>query len=358
MFTPHIAILGAGGIGGAIGAYLTRAGHDVTLIDPWAEHVAAMQRQGLTLTDVRERFTVPVQAVPLSDANRLRRPYDIVLLCVKSYDVVWSAHFIKPHLAPRGYVLPVMNALNDEAVAQVVGYPRTVGCVTAISAGLYEPGRIVRTDPLTTHAFTVGELSGVVSPRVRQAVEMFSVLGPSEATANIWGARWAKMVWNCMGNAMAGLLGPGVALSPAERELEGLIRAQAAAEAVRVALAQGIALEPFEGLDLATFAQAETRAQLGAVAAQIARAGARRALTPEQVAHLGAPGRASLLQDVIKGRRTEVDYLNGHIVALGQELGVATPMNAAITERVHAVEEGAAQPGAAHLAALAAHLPA
>jgi len=358
MSTAHIAILGAGGIGGAIGAYLSRAGYDVTLIDQWAEHVAVMQRQGLTLTDVRERFTVPVQALPLSDVSRLRRPFDLVLLCVKSYDVVWSAHLIAPHLSPRGHVLPVMNALNDEAVAQVVGYARTVGCVTAISAGLYEPGRIVRTDPLTTHAFTVGELCGVITPRVRQAVEMFSALGPSEATANIWGARWAKMVWNCMGNALAGLLGPGAALSPEERALEGLIRAQAAAEAVRVALAQGIALEPFEGLDLAAFAQAETRAQLALVAQQIAQANGRRALTAEQIAHLGAPGRASLLQDVIKGRRTEVDYLNGHIVALGQHLGVPTPMNAALTAQVHQVEEGAAQPGAAQVATLAAHLPA
>jgi len=357
MSTPHIAILGAGGIGGAIGAYLSRAGRDVTLIDQWAEHVAVMQSQGLTLTDVRERFTVPVRALPLSDVNRLRRPFDIVLLCVKCYDVIWSAHLIKPYLAPKGYVLPVMNALNDEIVAQVVGYPRTVGCVTAISAGLYEPGRVVRTDPLTTHAFTVGELSGVITQRVRQAVEMFSALGPSEATANIWGARWAKMVWNCMGNAMAGLLGPQATLSPTERELEGLIRAQAAAEAVRVALAQGIALEPFEGLALETFAEAETRAQLGAVATQIAWAGGQRALTAEQVARLGAPGRASLLQDVIKGRRTEVDYLNGHIVALGQALDVPTPMNAAITARVHQVEEGLTQPGAEHLAALAAHLP-
>jgi 2-dehydropantoate 2-reductase len=358
MSAPHVAILGAGGIGGAIGAYLTRAGHDVTLIDQWAEHVAVMQRDGLTVTDVRERFTVAVQAVPLSDANRLRQPFDIALLCVKSYDTVWSAHLIRPHLAPTGFVLPVMNALNDEAVAQVVGYPRTVGCVTAISAGLYEPGQVVRTDPMTTHAFTVGELSGVITPRVRRVVEIVSALGPSAATANIWGARWAKMVWNCMGNALAGLLGPQAALSPAERELEALIRAQAAAEAVRVAMAQGIALEPFEGLHLETFAGAVTRALLRAVAAQIALASGRRVLTAEQRAHLGVPGRPSLLQDVIKGRRTEVGYLNGHIVALGRELGVPAPMNAAITTRVHWVEEGTAQPGAHHLTALAEHLPA
>ncbi len=357
MTAPHIAIVGAGGIGGTIGAYLIRAGHDVTLIDQWAEHIAQMRRVGLTLTAVNERFTVPVQAMPLSDANRIRQPFDIAILSVKSYDTEWSAHFLKPFLAPTGFVLPIMNALNDEAVAQVVGYPRTVGCVTAISAGLYEPGHVVRTDPVTTHCFSVGELSGVVTPRVRRVVEMLSALGHSEATTNIWGARWAKMVWNCQGNAMAGLLGPDVALGGAERETEALVRAAAAAEAVRVALALGVAIESFEGLPLEPFAAAVSRADLKQVAGQIAINSGRRALTAEQRAFLGAPGRPSLLQDVIKGRRTEVDYLNGHVAALGAQVGVLTPVNSAITERVHAVEEGAT-PGLHHLAALAALLPA
>ncbi|MFH1086499.1 MAG: 2-dehydropantoate 2-reductase N-terminal domain-containing protein, partial [Chloroflexota bacterium] len=143
----RIAVLGAGGIGGSVGFSLSQAGHDVTLIDQWAEHVQTMQRRGLTLTDVNQEATVPVKALHLSDVSNVFEPFDIVFLSVKSYDTPWMAQLIAPHLGPGSFVLPTQNALNDETVARVVGYGRTVGCVTTISAGVYEPGHVVRTDP-------------------------------------------------------------------------------------------------------------------------------------------------------------------------------------------------------------------
>ncbi|MFO7916710.1 MAG: 2-dehydropantoate 2-reductase [Anaerolineae bacterium] len=355
---PRIAVLGAGGIGGSIGAYLARENLDVTLIDQWATHVEAIKEEGLTLSDVHETFTVPVRALHLSEVSSLREPFDMVFLSVKSYDTVWSTHLIAPHLASSGFILPAMNALNDESVAQIVGYHRVVGCMTLISAGVYDPGHVVRTDPTTTHAFTVGELSGRITPRVQEVVEMLQVIGPSEATTNLWGARWSKLVWNAMGNALAGLLGPqGRGMDAEQADLENLVRVVIGAEAAKVAMRMGIALEPLNDLSFQEFARASTRDDFFALRDELAAARTGRGLTEEQRARLPEPGRPSLLQDVIKGRRTEVDYLNGVVVEKGEELGVPTPMNEAVVKRMHRLEAGEIGPGLANLEWLEEHLP-
>ncbi len=354
----RIAVLGAGGVGGSIGAYLSRAGHDVTLIDQWAAHIDVMRRDGLTLTDLKERFTVPIKTLHLYELSREWKPFDIVFMSVKSYDTVWSAHLIAPHLAPSGFVLPSMNAMNDEPVAQVVGYHRTVGCVTTISAGVYEPGHIVRTDPMTLHAFSVGELSGMVTARVLKVVDMLQVIGHSEPTTNIWGTRWSKLLWNSMGNAVSGLLGDeGATLNAEQLRLDNLIRVAAGHEGARIAVTMGLTLETVTAMNVAELAQAESRATLEVQADAMARARDVRHLTPEQITHLGQPGRPSLQQDVLKGRRTEVDYLNGYLVQKGRELGLPTPMNEAIIALTHQVERGQLDTGAHILERLVPLLP-
>ena len=349
----RIGIVGAGSMGGTLGAYLTRAGHDVTLIDAWPTHVDTMRRDGLTLTAVNETFTVPVNALNISDVSGLAEPFDVVFLSVKSYDTVWSTHLIAPHLKPNGCMLPVMNALNDETVARIVGYPRTVGCVTSISAGLYEPGKVSRTDPVGSHAYSVGELHGQITPRVRAVVEALQVIGPSVATSNIWGARWAKLVWNAMGNALYGALGAGPEeLDEPETQQVQRIQVMAGCEAVRVALARGIALESIRGIAPEDFANAHCEADLTVLTERMHALATARLNPPEGAARVGVPARPSLLQDVLKGRRTEVDYLNGRIVAEGEQLGVETPVNRAIADLMRAVERGEIPPGRANLAHL------
>lgn len=354
---PKVAVLGLGGIGGSIGAYLAHAGHDVTLIDQWAEHVEAIKRNGLRLTDVNQEFTVPAQALHLSEVSGLRKPFDAVFLSVKAYDTIWCTHLIAPYLKPSGCILPAMNGLNDETVAQIVGYQRTVGCVPTISAGVYEPGHVVRTDATTGHAFSVGEFSGIITPRVQWVVGALQAIGPSEATHNIWGARWSKMIWNCMGNALAGLVGPvATALSQEQQELLGLLTVVTGSEAARIALHIGIVLEPMNNLHFEEFAAARTRDEILALKAKLENT-RQRGITPEQAHRLGVPGRPSLLQDVIKGRRTEVDHLNGIIVTMGVKLGLPTPMNKAILDLMQEIEAGRVEPSAANLKRLEPYLP-
>jgi len=356
--SKRIAVVGAGAIGASIGAYLIREGQDVTLIDQWAAHVEKMKHEGLTLTDLNETFTVPVKALHLSEVSSVHEAFDIVYLAVKSYDTRWSTYLIEPLLTPRGFILPAQNSLNDEIVAHIVGYHRTVGCVPTISAGVYKPGQVVRTDPMTTHCFTVGELSGRITPRVREVVAALQVIGPSEATTNIWGARWAKMVTNCMGNALAGLMGPNVALmTEAQRDLAALVRVCLGSEVVRVAQALGVAVEPVNGISAQQFATAKSRNEIMTIKRQLEKAWSARRLSEDQIARLGAPGRASLLQDVIKGRQTEVDELNGLVVTKGREVSVPTPMNEAIVDLMKALEQGRITADPVNIEYLKAYVP-
>ena len=135
----NVAVLGAGAIGGSIAAYLTREGQKITVIDHWPDHIEMIRANGLRLTDVEDDFTVSVDALHLSDVSSAGVRFDTVFLSVKSYDTLWATTFIEPYIASSGAVYPAQNGMNDETVASVVGFNRTVGCVPTISSAIYEP---------------------------------------------------------------------------------------------------------------------------------------------------------------------------------------------------------------------------
>ena len=174
----RIAVVGTGALGGYVGGYLAHHGEDVTLIDMWPEHIEAIRSRGLELDGVtpEEKFTVTkAKTMHLTEVQSLakQKPIDIAFVSVKSYDTEWATTLIKPYLAPDGYVVSLQNCLNEEKIAGIVGWGKTLGVVASlISVNLYEPGRIRRTvdkggDKHTI--FRVGEVHGVVTKRVRGA---------------------------------------------------------------------------------------------------------------------------------------------------------------------------------------------
>jgi 2-dehydropantoate 2-reductase len=332
-----LAVLGAGAIGSTIGAYLTRAGHDITLIDIWPAHVEAMRGSGLKVTAQDEEFTVKVKAVHLADVCALRAQFDAVILSVKSYDSVWATNFIEPYLTPGGILVCAQNGINEDRVAPVIGYTRIIGCVVTIGAGLYEPGHVTRTSSSARPSFAVGELNGMITPRVQDLVAVLTPAGPTHATANLWGDRWAKLTVNSMANALAGITGLGSAALRKDPDAFAICL-RIAGEALTVAQTLGVQVEPVGGIP----AQAYLEATRGVGREDL------RAKWVEAGQGLGA-GRPSLLQDMMKGRRTEVDYLNGYVVRKGREVGVPTPMNAAIVAVTKRMEAGELTQGVANL---------
>src|SRR5690242_18272941 len=142
----RIAMVGAGALGGYVGGYLAHHGQDVTFIDMWPEHLEAIRTRGLELDGVtpEEKFTVTkAKTMDLTDVQSLskQKPIDIAFVAVKSYDTEWATTLIRPYLAPDGYVVSLQNCMNEEKIAGVVGWGKTMGVVASvISVHLYEPG--------------------------------------------------------------------------------------------------------------------------------------------------------------------------------------------------------------------------
>ncbi|MCX7160661.1 MAG: 2-dehydropantoate 2-reductase, partial [Proteobacteria bacterium] len=314
----RIAIVGAGALGGYVGGNLAHQGHDVTLIDPWPENVETIRTKGLELDGLTpaERFTVKgVKILHLTEVQSLaRKPVDVAMVAMKSYDTAWATMLIKPYLSQQGFVVSLQNCLNVETIASIVSWGRTVGVVASlISVDLFEAGRIRRTIPKggDKHTvFRVGEPHGRITGRVEELVGWFAQIDSSKATTNLWGERWTKLVQNGMGNGVTAATGmtSGDCL---RNDIVRRLQIKLAGEAVRVGQALGYQLEKIRGFEADVFARAAEGD--AAALAQI-----EPTLIPQEGANpRGAIQRPSMAQDMIKGRRTEIDAMNGYIAAKG-----------------------------------------
>ncbi|MGH6690432.1 MAG: ketopantoate reductase family protein, partial [Gammaproteobacteria bacterium] len=335
----RIAYVGVGAVGGYVAGHLTRAGHDVTLIDPWPEHVEHMRRHGIELSGLTaaERHTVPVKALHITDVQRLvkEKQVDIAFLSVKSYDTEWAAQLIRPYLASDGFVVSLQNCINEERIAQHVGWGRTVGCIASlIAVELYAPGRIKRTVPMggDRHTvFRVGEPHGRVTRRVEEIAEMLRAVDSAKVTTNLWGERWSKLVINSMRNGLSAATG----LFGNQRDTqEGprWVSIRLGSEAVKVGQALGFQLEKMLGMEPEVLARAgDSHKDALTEITNVLMDGTKRRADDQ---------RPSMAQDISKGRRTETDYINGYVAARGSEIGVPAPTQARMNEAVRRVERG------------------
>ncbi len=342
---PRIAIVGVGAIGSVVGGMLTRAGHDVTLIDQWSEHVETMKRNGLHLSGTLGDFTVPVTALHIEELQAVQASFDLAFIAVKAYDTEWATALIQPYLSADGLVVGFQNGVNDERVAKIAGRERTLGCVITIGAGLYEPGHAVRTDTRSV-GFRIGELDGGDTDRARRIAEIVSDVEQAIVTTNLWGERWAKLTVNCMANPIAGLTGFGSA-EVRRRDDTRPLAIHLAAEVIEVGNALGHNLEAVWDIAPHRFLDAVAGRDGPALEADLI----------EGSSSLGE-GRPSFLQDVMRKRRTEIDYLNGYVVDRGREVEVATPVNDAIVEVVRSFAVGEIQPDPDNLQLIHDRLPA
>jgi len=331
--TKKILFVGAGAIGSYLGAFLTRAGHDVTLVDPWAEQVETIRQRGISVTGPHDPFEARPTAVHLHEAQRLPRDFDVVFVAMKVYDTAWAAQLALRHVGPQGVVVASQNCWPDPVVASITGPERTVGLVMSkIGVALWKPGQVERGMERGQGAghdvFRVGEHDGRVTPRAQELAEMLKVVDGSLVTDNLWGERWCKLCANAMGNPVQAMSGLG-SMEVASSEVGRAITIHLGAESARVGLAQGYRIPRFNGAAVEEWAAAGERAAWEKLDTM---------LTPTTTSRRN--WRASMAQDVTKGRPTEIDYMNGHVVAMGRKHGVPTPVSAAVVDVMHEVERG------------------
>ncbi len=320
-----IAVLGAGAIGSSVSADLTKAGYDITVIDQWPAQVEALRATGLHIQMADGDVKVPIRAYHLCDLASANLEFDIVLLAVKSYDHRWMAEFIKPYLKADGVLVGVMNGMNDDSIASIVGRDRTVGCCIELSAEIFTPGLVQRN---TTHKgtwFAVGELDGLYTPRVKEIQAILSHVARCDVTGNIYGAKWTKLIANTMTMGPHGLLGlrnGDAAVLPGMAD----IAASIGRESLAVGTALGYRIEPIFGLRADEFA--------GSGDENLATT--RNAL----MRHVGSNSRTAPIHDHIKGRRSEMEFITGVVTKKGKELGIPTPNNDAVLEIDRKINKG------------------
>ena len=309
----RLLVLGAGAIGSVIGGLLADAGHDVTLLGrPW--HLEAVRRQGLAITGLWGEHRVKERLQTAICPDEIRRPpeFDWILVCVKSHQTAEAARLLPGLLGPKTLVCAFQNGLgNYDILRQAVSAER-VALARVIFGAEIKPGAV----RVTVCADDV--LIGSPDPRFprEQAVQLATALQesgiPSRTTASILVELWAKVLYNCALNGLSTVLevpyGKLLEQDATRRVMEAVIE-----EAYRVAAAHRIPLVPST--------------------AEAYRERLFTRLIPDTAAH-----QSSMLQDVRRGKPTEIESLNGAIVRLAEQAGLAAPMNALVTRLVHVKE--------------------
>lgn len=300
----RIAIIGPGAVGCTLGAYLSRAGHEVVFLAPDEAEAERLERSGIRVEGVRGAFRVP--AAVTCDASRVG-PVELAIVATKAYDTAKAAWQHAAAVGPTTIVATFQNGLgNVEAIGGVVGPGRVLGGTTALGATLLEPGRVHHAGEGDTF---VGEPAGGISGRAEHVARVLTDAGvPTAAVPDIAVRVWAKLAINAGINALTALLRVrnGVLVQHPETLtlLESAVR-----EAAAVAQARGIPLEPEMLVERA-----------------------------REVARRTAGNVSSMLADVLAGRRTEIDEINGAVAAAARELGVPAPVNEALAVLVRAAE--------------------
>ncbi len=255
----RITIYGAGAIGGSLGAHLVRAGEEVLFVDQNADHVQAINKQGLRIDGVRGEFIVQAKAVR---PEELHEALEVVLLAVKSQHTEEAVRQFLPLLTPHSLVVSLQNGLNEETISALIGAERTIGAFINWSSDYIAPGHIRHGGEGSLY---LGELDGSISARVERLQKTLSLFLPVHATSNIWGYLWSKQVYGSLlfATALADLPVYEVVTLPKV----GSILAELVREAMQVPAALGITLEPFDEFEPHLFQQHQDAEAMEKIAA-------------------------------------------------------------------------------------------
>ncbi|GAQ19731.1 2-dehydropantoate 2-reductase [Oceanobacillus picturae] len=321
----RIAIMGAGSLGTIIGAYLSKRNETVELIDVNKEHVDALNQSGATITGTVTE-TIAVKAIT---PEQMEGTYDLVLLLTKQLYNGEVLSNLQPYLSEDSTILSLQNGVPEESLASILGKDKVIGGSVEFGATWVKPGVSELTtavDAFKANAFQIGELDGTTTERIHQIKEVLDLVGNTTISTNLVGTKWAKLLVNVAMSGLSTALGCtyGDVLNNKDAVTSAVMLAD---ETLKVGIASGVEFEELAGFNLAIFKLEENKINL-AQAIDFAK----KAFGPQALL------KASMLQDLEKQRKTEIDYINGVVSSKGKETDIDTPFNDLLVRLVKKAE--------------------
>lgn len=329
------AIMGAGAMGMLLGAALTHAGEEIDLIDINKNHVEALRKNGVTVCGSRELHAYVNAMTP----DELQGQYDLVFLMCKQTGSRGAMESLLPHLGENSIVCTLQNGMPEMLVSEYIGKQRTVGCAVTWAAMGAGPGCTRATSPESSWHNCLGSYTGSIDDRVLEIKTILEKLCPVEVSKNLLGVRWSKLLLNTSVSGVTTLLGCEYGEVLRNDTVMRWVQ-EVARECVKTSLACGVQMEPLAPgqnmADLMSYSCEEERIKKRKVFYDI----------------IGSPentGKASMLQDIEKGRKSEVDYICGLVSKMASDHGVNTPYVDAVTNGIREIEAGKRKPSMENL---------
>jgi 2-dehydropantoate 2-reductase len=324
-YNPKIAILGTGAQGASAGADFALAGYDVTFIEQWPDHVNAIREKGITVNFPTRSINVPVSALHLCEVAEVRKKFDLIFLVTKAYDTRWACHLIEPLLAEDGLLVGLQNGMTHDDIAAIVGEDRCIGGVIEMASNMWEPGITNRENDHDTAWFALGALNSKTQDRVEDVAQILRTTGRVEVTDDIRSYKWMKLVVNAAELIPSTILNLPLADAVRMPGMLDLMR-KAGYEAAQAALADGATITPIIGLP--RIATNDPDRYVDRIFDEVLKTFS----TPTTL--------VTSLQDWRKGRRAEIQDVNGHVIDVLKKAGRDAPINAKIVEMAFAIENG------------------
>lgn len=316
------AIYGAGAMGTVLGAYIAKAGRKVDLINRNEKHIAALKERGAHIVGTVD-FVQKVNALLPSEMSG---KYDVILLMTKQRDNAQIVSFLKEYLAEDGALCTCQNGLPEPKVADIIGADRTLGCAIAWGATFRGEGVSELTSEPSALTFSLGAFGK--GNRLQDVKELLGCMGSVTVEENFIGARWSKLLINSAFSGLSTVTG-GTFGEVSEKKAPRRVAQSIIKECIDVAKAAGICVEPVQGhrIDKLFDYKGWLKKKISYMLIPVAMKKHARLIS-------------SMLQDLKKGKKCEIDFINGVVCEYGEKYGVPTPFNRKTVEIVHGIEEG------------------
>lgn len=318
------AIYGAGSLGTILGAYITKNNGQIDLINRNAAHIAALKKKGAQIVG-KVNFTVPVNAMT---PQEMHDKYDLIILMTKQLDNENIVKSLVPFMDDDCIICTMQNGLPELSVSNIIGEDRVMGCTVAWGATMQAPGISELTSEPDSMSFGLGRMNGKKDKKLEEVKSLLELMCPVDIEDNFMGVRWSKLLINAAFSGMSAVCGSTFGEAANNKKSRAIILS-IIKEVIDVATANGITITPVQGHDVVKllYYKNALKKQLSFMLIPI-------------VIKKHSSLRASMLQDLEKGKLTEVDAINGVVCAYGDKAGIDTPYNDKVCEIIHGIEQG------------------